>query len=278
MIYFDAVNELRNEVKINPLIELVPVVRSYSENGWSNPKKIVNRVIQNIKENESGRISYETILNWIMEYFEDEKYIVNNRTLAKSMWNTLNWICDEKLNVSLNETADNPNEVCSTIFQYLNEEKEFENLIVDIEKIVKYGNFTYEKDIDKICFIVDRDWQSFSCEQYDYVVSQCEQKNYGLFITNPCFEFWLLLHFSDVTQLDKEKLLLNQSVTSKYVYTEYELRKHIKGFKKSKYDASAFVRNIDTAIKNEKNFCEDLKTLKNCVGSNIGILINEMRK
>ena len=63
MIYFDAVNELRNEVKINPLIELVPVVRSYSENGWSNPKKIVNRVIQNIKENESGRISYETILN-----------------------------------------------------------------------------------------------------------------------------------------------------------------------------------------------------------------------
>lgn len=88
----------------------------------------------------------------------------------------------------------------------------------------------------------------------------------------------MLLHFSDVTQLDKEKLLLNQSVTSKYVYTEYELRKHIKGFKKSKYDTSAFVRNIDTAIKNEKNFCEDLKTLKNCVGSNIGILINEMRK
>ena len=76
MIYFDTVNKLRNEVKINPLIELVPVVRSYSENGWSNPKKIVNRVIQNIKENESGRISYETILNWIMEYFEDEKYIV----------------------------------------------------------------------------------------------------------------------------------------------------------------------------------------------------------
>lgn len=33
LLYFDAVNELRREIKINPLIELVPIVRSYSEDG-----------------------------------------------------------------------------------------------------------------------------------------------------------------------------------------------------------------------------------------------------
>lgn len=92
LIYFDAMNELREEIKINPLIELVPIVRSYSEEGWSNPKKILERMIQNIEENQSGKISYETLLNWIMEYFNDEGYIVNNRPLAKSMWKTLTWI------------------------------------------------------------------------------------------------------------------------------------------------------------------------------------------
>lgn len=50
LLYFDAVNELREEIKINPLIELVPIMRSYSEDGWSNPKKIVERMIQNIEE------------------------------------------------------------------------------------------------------------------------------------------------------------------------------------------------------------------------------------
>lgn len=278
VIYFDAVNELKNEININPLIELVPIVRSYSENGWSNPKKIVDRMIKNIQESASGIISYETMLNWIMEYFEDEGYIVNNRTLAKNMWNTLTWICDEKLNVSLNKTVENPGEICEKIFQNLNEKTEFGNLIFDIEKIVKYGNLTYEKDIDKICFIVDRDKKSFNSEQYNYVVSQCAQRNYGLFITNPCFEFWLLLHFYDVTSLDKEKLLQNPSVTSKYNYTEYELRKHISGFKKSKYNALPLVRNIDIAIENEKLFCESIEELKTSIGSNIGILIKEMKK
>ena len=40
-LYFDAVVNMRNEIGINPLIELVPVIRSYSEEGWSNPKKIL---------------------------------------------------------------------------------------------------------------------------------------------------------------------------------------------------------------------------------------------
>ena len=42
-IYFEGVNQNRSMIGINPLIELVPVVRSYSEEGWSNPKKIVDR-------------------------------------------------------------------------------------------------------------------------------------------------------------------------------------------------------------------------------------------
>ena len=277
LLYFDAVNELKNEININPLIELIPIVRSYSEEGWSNPKKIVDRVIQNINESQSGKISYETILNFVMDYFENEGVINNNDTYSKNIWKTLVWICQQKLGAKLSEMVSEPEEKLSQIFNYLSEETNVDNLVIDIEKIIKYSSLTYAEGFDKICFVVDRDKESFTEQQYDYVVKRCQEKEFGLYITNPCFEFWLLLHFDNAMELDKERLLENSAVSARRRYAEDELRKRIPGYKKSKYDAISLVRNIDTALLNQNYFCQDISGLKSKVGSNIGVLIKEMR-
>ncbi len=122
----------------------------------------------------------------------------------------------------------------------------------------------------KICFVVDRDKESFTEQQYDYVVERCQEKEFGLYITNPCFEFWLLLHFPDAIELDKERLRENPAVSAKRRYAESELRRRIPGYRKSKYDALSLVRKIDTALLNQKYFCQDISGLKTKVGSNIG--------
>lgn len=277
LLYFDAVNELKNEIGINPLIELIPIVRSYSEEGWSNPKKIVDRMIQNINESQSGAISYETMLNFIMDYFENEGYVKNNSMFSKSVWKTLVWICEQKLGAKLGEVVSEPEVILSQIFRYLSEEADLDNLVIDIEKIINYSSLTYAEGFDKICFVVDRDKESFTEQQYDYVVERCQEKEFGLYITNPCFEFWLLLHFADAIELDKERLRENPSVSAKRRYAEDELRRRIPGYRKSKYDALSLVRKIDTALLNQKYFCQDISGLKTKVGSNIGVLINEMR-
>lgn len=75
---------------------------------------------QNIQESQTGVISYETMLNWIMEYFQDEGYIANNRTFAKTVWRTLQWICEEKLKVSLNDNIHDLNCACQKLFECLN--------------------------------------------------------------------------------------------------------------------------------------------------------------
>lgn len=54
IIYFRALENSRDDVEINPLIEFVPIIRSYSEDGWSNPKKILDRIISNLEEEETG--------------------------------------------------------------------------------------------------------------------------------------------------------------------------------------------------------------------------------
>ena len=277
LLYFRAVNELKREIGINPLIELIPIVRSYSEEGWSNPKKIVDRMIQNIKESQSGVISYETMLNFIMDYFENNGHVKNNNTLAKSVWKTLVWICEQKFGVKLYEEVSEPEKILPKLFDYLSEKTDLDNLVIDIEKIINYSSLTYAEGFDKICFIVDRDKESFTEQQYDYVVERCREKEFGLYITNPCFEFWLLLHFDDVIELDKERLHENPAVSTKRRYAEDELRRRIPGYRKSKYDALSLVRKIDTALLNQKFFCQDIDALKIKVGSNIGALINEMR-
>lgn len=277
LLYFDAVNELRDVLRLDPLLELVPIVRSYSEEGWSNPKKIVERMIQNIEENKSGVISYETLLNWLMEYLQDKGYIANNRPLAKNMWRILTWICQEKLGVSLNTVVEEMQEACEQIISMLEKETGIENLMKDVTRIINYGNITFAEGLDKVCFIVDRDRKSFTVSQYDYVLRECEKRGFGLYLTNPCFEFWLLMHFDDVHMLDKKQLLENPMVTSGRRYTENELRKRISGYRKSKYDAMELVRDIDTAIENEKRFCENIEKLESTLGSNVGMLIGEMR-
>lgn len=277
-IYFQAIDTFRTKVGIDPLIEFIPVIRSYSEEGWSNPRKILGRIIQNIEEAETGEIIYETLLNWIMDYFQENYVLSNNRPLARYYWDTLHQICREKMNVSLNDQVEDIPVACKTIAKILKNEFQMESVISDIPRVMDGGSFTYSKDLDKICLIVDRDKDSFTSEQYEQVKATCESKHVGFYVTNPCFEFWLLMHFDDVLELNQEMLVENPKVTSKRRYCEDELRKRIPRFKKGKYDASQLMQFIYKAIENEKLFSEDIDELKGTIGSNIGTLITEMQK
>jgi hypothetical protein len=169
-----------------------------------------------------------------------------------------------------------------SLVSQLKEELKTENIILDISEVIKNGEITYAEGFDKICLIVDRDRKSFISppqnNQYAYVVKKCKEMNFGFYVTNPCFEFWLLLHFDEVFALDQNKMLLNPKVASKRRYAEDELRKVFPNYKKTRYDAKFLVNSIDKAIENEKKFCEDIEKLESNLGSNLGELIYEMRK
>lgn len=182
VIYFDAVRSLREEIGINPLIELVPMVRSFSEEGWSNPKKILDRVIENLKESEEQVLSYESLLNRIMEYFYEAKIITTSRVLARSIWNTMRRFCEEKLQISLYDRVEDTDSVCHMLMELLKTEYQIVNLVDDISEIIKNGGLTYEEGFDQICFIVDRDKDSFVSvpgnNQYQYVLDKCREMGF----------------------------------------------------------------------------------------------------
>ena len=282
VIYFDAVRTMRESIGINPLIELIPIIRSFSEEGWSNPKKILDRVIENLRESKEQFISYESLLNRIMDYLYETKVITTSKVLARNIWKTMLQTCDKKLKKSTEDRVDNVETSCKILIEDLREEYEVVNIVEDISEIIKDSGLTYEEGFDQICLIVDRDKDSFIStpenNQYKYVLDKCNKMGFQFCVTNPCFEFWLLLHFDEVFELDEEKLLNNFKVTAKRRYAENELRKIWPGYNKSSYHSEKLVKNIDKAIENEKKFCEDIEQLENSVGSNIGRLVQKMRQ
>lgn len=279
-IYFEALEKARDDMEIDPLIELVPIIRSYSEDGWSNPKKILDRIIANLEEEETGQLTYESLLNRIMDYLYDEKILTTSKVQAHALWRILEEGCEKILKKCLNDNVNNLVEDCNKLTEYLNQESDIVNIVGDISDIIQSCNITYDNRFDKICLFVDRDKESFLAlpdnNQYDYVVRTCQEKGFGFYISNPCFEFWLLLHFDEVFKLDRDKLLENPQVTAKRKYTEHELRKLLPGYSKSNYNVGELMNRVEVAITNEEKFCEELDGLRDKVGSNVGKAIKEL--
>lgn len=281
--YFDMINQNRDALNINPLIELVPLMRSYGENGWSSPKKILDRLLENLEEEKTGRVTYKRILYWITEYLEDERRITIRNKLMAYAWNIMCQVCQEDLCSNLDDEVEKKDiqTVCYKILSILQQEKVFKKMVDALPEIIKEHSITFEENFDKVCLIIDRDKHSFKADnqendQYGYVLQKCREHGFGFYLSNPCFEFWLLLHYDKVCECDKDKLLKNEKKGRK-TYIERELSKLLPGYSKSKYNVDQLCSAIDNAIKNEKLFCEDEEGLRVSLGSRVGLLMQELR-
>lgn len=276
-IYFEAVDHERGRIGLNSIIELVPIIRSFNEDSWSNPKKIVDCIIRELNERDSGVLPYSSIVNRIMDYLEDEKIVYKNRPLMRSIGELLSQICKDELGVQMDDECEDMEADVRRMLELLEEKTQLANLVENADKIITRKILNYDGDVDKLCFIVDRDRESFKAEQYMDVVDKCKRNKFNLYITNPCFEYWLLMHYEDFCELDDEEVAKNEKVSRRWSYVERELRNRCPGYDKSKYDAISMLANIDRAICNEHTHCEDIEGLENQIGSNVGILITEMR-
>ena len=279
-IYFDTINELKGKIGINPLIEIISIERTYTEEGWSNPKKILEQLLKDLEEIEDGKLSYKTLVDKIMEIIVEDK----NFSLKISKKSNLKEVIEDIENEieSLENTVKNIEEDCITLLSIITKKvflvkEEIANILEKVLENIGNQQITYSEDIDKMCLIVDRDKKSFKEEQYNYVKEECKRKNFKFYVTNPCFEFWLLLHFDEVHLINKEELLENKRASSKVRFVESELKKYFP-YNKNKYNAELLIEKIDLAIENEKKFCENIEELKDKLGSNIGLLIKELKE
>ena len=150
---------------------------------------------------------------------------------------------------------------------------------LDIIEVIKESNFTYNEEIDYICLIVDRDKNSFTSKQYRYVKSRCEIENFKFCVTNPCFEFWLMLYFSNCDDIDEEKIKQNKiNHKLEKTFCEIELDKLIPDeYNKNCFRVDTCIDKLDVAIKNSKRYETNIDLLKDHIGSNLFELFEFLR-
>lgn len=162
--------------------------------------------------------------------------------------------------------------------------RKFEATLRDERIDLLYLDFLskYRGKEDAFGIVIDRDWRSHSADQMNRVIQKCREKNYLCYITNPCLEFWLLLHVSDVKIeyaetldkiLDNEVDDKDNSFVSNLLHEKTGQRKCIQ----QKTFERFYLPNIDVAIERAKCFapCDELLEK---IGSNLGELFDLLRR
>lgn len=270
--YFAGIKENAEKLGIKPLIEIIPVLRSDYELSWSNPQRILDQLISYIDLANSDELKLELFLNEAVDFtFENRLIPIMQSAEIKKLY--FSHFIGKGFN---NEDKIKVNKACEILVDFLNNTFGVANVVDKLDEFFTERKINYDANTDKICIIVDRDKQSFKGTQYDEVLKVSSDKRYLLFVSNPCFEFWLLLHFDEVLNISKQDLLENKKINKNVNFITMQLKTILGGFNKNRINFDDFINGIRNAVKNEKLFCENICELKNNLGTNIGILIEQL--
>ena len=139
----------------------------------------------------------------------------------------------------------------------------------------------YLKDIsrennDIFAVIIDRDGGigGRSRDVIESCMKECIEKDYLLFISNPCFEFWLLLHLCDVKTEYAHKMIdikENKRISKQHSFVSNEVSNRAAHGKSinNRVFAEKYYPNITQAIERAKDFATAQALLLDHVGTNI---------
>lgn len=102
----------------------------------------------------------------------------------------------------------------------------------------------------------DQTWCVFDCEgieqrpQFDRAISSAKKEHFDVAVSNPCFEYWLLLHFE-----------FSDAPCSECNDALRKLKRHVPEYTKS-MDFDAFIEQIDQAVENARKI-ENCKNYPN---------------
>jgi RloB-like protein len=116
---------------------------------------------------------------------------------------------------------------------------------------------TYSMDErDELWLVIDRDKQNNPAKNIADIAQNCLQKGYFLALSNPNFEFWLLLHLKDVVTYTPQQLddfFQNKKANSSKNLLEVELSNLLDGYNKSKYPIEKLLLHVQDAIERAKS-------------------------
>lgn len=245
--YFEFVRESRETLGIKSVVEIHVLRRGDSS---SSPEKVVE-LLENYLEVRNNNDFLAEVDKLELKHYDKEfihKYLEAPDTIdVKEKRQFEGFLKEEQLDL--------------TYLLFLNKFK---------------GSDNGENDVFGI--VIDRDAGNHSPENMARIFDECDEKGYRCFLTNPRFEFWLLLHVADVKSEypdELEKMLdFNDETVDKHLPEKTGGGKKIQ---RKTFD-TYFLPNIDTAIERANGLCTSRNELLDQLGSTLGELFELLRE
>lgn len=245
--YFEFVRESRETLGIKSVVEIHVLRRGDSSN---SPEKVVE-LLENYLEVRNNNDFLAEVDKLELKHYDKEfihKYLEAPDTIdVKEKRQFEGFLKEEQLDL--------------TYLLFLNKFK---------------GSDNGENDVFGI--VIDRDAGNHSPENMARIFDECDEKGYRCFLTNPRFEFWLLLHVADVKSEypdELEKMLdFNDETVDKHLLEKTGGGKKIQ---RKTFD-TYFLPNIDTAIERANGLCTSRNELLDQLGSTLGELFELLRE
>ncbi len=247
--YFEQIEAYKKQLKINALVSIEVLHRSKRDTN-SAPKHVIELLEEYI---ELRGNSEDDIINELSPAFK-EKY---SKEFISTYLNS-----PQKIHKRLRTS--------------------FETDLTLLGYDLNYRKYLmqYNGRDDKFCVVLDRDWQTHSEQNMIDCIKHCQANSYLCYITNPCFEFWLLLHLCDVKieyASHLEDILQNKTISNNHTYVSKEVSDKAGHKKCNIHFAQNYLPNIDTAIQQANDFEINVNQLIYKIGSNLGNLFLQMR-
>ena len=188
------------------------------------------------------------------------------------------------------------NETEPTYFEALKNDYRFNNEIIEIVSLRRDANDTksapkyvfenLEKikdeynlgNNDELWMIIDRDRNGNNIEKYS---ARCKSEpNFYFALSNPCFEFWLLLHLKDISEFTDDELKLifeNRKIGSKKTYLKKLLSNILPdGYNETNLQPKRFLQHIEVAVNRAKAMNTEAEDYPKALGTNIYKLIEKV--
>lgn len=245
--YFEFVRESRETLGIKSVVEIHVLRRGDSS---SSPEKVVE-LLENYLEVRNNNDFLAEVDKLELKHYDKEfihKYLEAPDTIdVKEKRQFEGFLKEEQLDL--------------TYLLFLNKFK---------------GSDNGENDVFGI--VIDRDAGNHSPENMARIFDECDEKGYRCFLTNPRFEFWLLLHVADVKSEypdELEKMLdFNDETVDKHLLEKTGGGKKIQ---RKTFD-TYFLPNIDTTIERANGLCTSRNKLLDQLGSTLGELFELLRE
>ena len=158
--------------------------------------------------------------------------------------------------------------------------QDFQDDLMAIGINLEYRRYlqTFGQEGDYFAVVLDRDCGNHSKKLMEQCSRHCEEQGYGFFLTNPCFEFWLLLHLCHVKEIfsptELARLEENPRVSAHHTLVSQEVSSrahHAKYISSAKFD-QCYLPNIQRAISQAGQFATSFPELLEHMGSNLPVL------